>query len=170
MKSKLVLATTLLSLLPASTNARSVSSPDGKFVVEVGSNRSVLKDRAGNVLVELEPDIGAPHLKVQVMWAPDSKAVALAIDDKRATMISLGWQTADEKWLSKSDSDDMVLRAEKEAGGRTVYEQRKLLDWKGPALEVEGELATTAKQGYHYTYLDRVIDKQVVSTGFEPIE
>jgi hypothetical protein len=169
MKSRLVLTFTLLCMLPALANARSAPSPDGKFVVEVGSNRSVLKDRAGNVLVELEPDIGAPHLKVQVMWAPDSKSVALAIDDKRATMISLGWQTADEKWLSKSDSDDMLLRAEKEAGGRAVYEQRKLLDWKGPALEVEGVLSTTAKQEYHYTYLDRVIDKQVVSIGFEPV-
>jgi hypothetical protein len=169
MKSKLVLTFALLCLLPALANGRSVPSPDGKFVVEVGSNRSVLKDRAGNVLVELEPDIGAPQLKVQVMWAPDSKSVALAIDDKRATMISLGWQIADEKWLSKSDSDDMVLRAEKEVGGRTVYEHRKLLAWKAPALEIEGELATTAKQGYHYTYVDRVIDKQVVSTGFEPV-
>jgi len=166
MKSKLVLTFALLCVLPAWANARSVQSPDGKFVVEVGSNRSVLKDRAGHTLAELEPDIGAPHMKVQVMWAPDSKSVALAIDDKRATMVSLGWQTADEKWLSKSDSDDMVLRAEKEVGGRTVYEQRKLLAWKGPALEIEGELATTANQGYHYTYVDRVIENEVVSSGF----
>jgi hypothetical protein len=154
-------------VLPVLANVRSLPSPDGKFVVEVGSSRSVLKDRAGNILVELEPDIGTPHLKVQVTWAPDSKLVALAIDDKRATMISLGWQTPDEKWLSKSDSDEMVLRAEKEVGGRAVYEQRKLLGWKGQALEVEGELATTVKQGSHYTYFDRVIENGVASSGFQ---
>ena len=169
MTSKLVLTFAFLCALPALANARSVPSPDGKFVVEVDSNRSVLNDRAGNMLLELEPDIGAPHMKVQVMWAPDSKSVALAIDDKRATMVSVGWQTVDQKWLSKSDSDDTVLRAEKEAGGHTVYEHRKLLAWKGPALEIEGELATTTKQGYHYTYVDRVMDKQVVSTKFEPL-
>jgi hypothetical protein len=169
MKSGLVLIFALLSVLPVLASVRSVPSPDGRFVVEVESNRSVLKDRTGHSLVELEPDIGAPHMKVQVMWAPDSKSVALAIDDKRATMISLGWQSAGEKWLSKSDSDNMVLRAEKEAGGRSVYEQRKLLGWKGPVLEVEGELTTTAKQVYHYNYSDRVIDNQVVSTGFETV-
>src|SRR5262249_42590218 len=43
MKFRLVLIPTLVWMLPALAGAKSVPSPDGKFVVEVEGNRSVLQ-------------------------------------------------------------------------------------------------------------------------------
>ena len=163
MRFKLILAAVLAWALPALASAKSVTSPNGEFVVDVGASRTVLKDRSGSELVELESDIGAPHENVHVLWAPNSRAVAIAVNHRRGSMVSIGVQI-NGKWVDLLDEDEAAATAEARAGGKVIAEHRKLIGWQADAIEIGGEVVTSEKpNGYRYTYIDRLIDKKVVS-------
>lgn len=143
------------ALLTFALQARDLPSPDGKYAIRAEAEVSLV-DASGQVLLVLARETSSVQ-KVEVLWSPDSRKVALVEGYLRGSVVIGAWvdQAVWRKTIQvDQDQVPIVRRAEKTVGGRLTKEERSFNGWASmSAINVKGTMVLGGSRICHYGYV-----------------
>jgi hypothetical protein len=167
---KTTLLITVAMCVAATSHAKDIPSPDGKYEVRAEATISLIDVKSGQTLLVLSNNT-AGATRVEVAWAPDSRKVAMVEDWPRGSAVFAAWIDTPEQTLLdrvtspprpdvwhktlQADADEkaIIYQAEQEFGGRIVSENRVFAGWLSPdAVRVKGEMHFSSGKRCAYQY------------------
>jgi hypothetical protein len=160
----------LLILFAGTIMGENVPSPNGAYVLEIGTSARILDH--GNPVLTVVSDLQGVR-RLDVKWSPDSSRVVFVTNYDRGCNVYAAYREGVE-WhrTIELDADSTITELGKQAGasGRLVSDKRTLGDWlDADRISVTGQLTFSPQQyvAFGYTLIFAGGPTQLSGGGFE---